>query len=195
MQNPDYDSDMFQSPELCTSFDGMDRHVQEFDKENKVILKAPNDSSQRFRCPSGLMEDYLHTISNHSVDVDRYTVLEDGSLFGEDVGFVKHGELHQGNYTWQSENYCVGLADMDANYNFDGEMQLTYITCFEHNETKSTAETFQDKFYPIGIAVSILFILLTLGFHLLASKKTLNNLSCWMTAAFLINMAIAYIFR
>ena len=159
-------------------------------------IRAPNNALCSFKCPKGMMEDKIHTYPDHAINVHKYTVTKDGKLHGDrSTECTVDGKMVTGDCHWDTREFCVGFADQDQDYEFDDNLELTYITCFYHEKPETAAESFKNEFYPVALGISIFFLILTLVVHFWSDKINLNDLSNRMVVAFILNMTIAYIVR
>ena len=51
-----------------------DKQLEEWEQEHGLLLRAPYEVSADFRCPDGLVLDYLHVYFNHSNTIGKYEV-------------------------------------------------------------------------------------------------------------------------
>ena len=118
------------SPEFWNKHDVQ---MEEYWEEQGIILKAPKYSS--FNCPKPFIQDPLHRYEDWNAD--RYTILPDGRLRGENITYMHQQQAFKGNFTWDNDKFCVSYADSVYEdyevYDYDGVFDLTYHTCYDNN--------------------------------------------------------------
>ena len=108
-------------PEFWTEHD---RQLQDWQDNHKVILKAASSTGDwenpEFKCPEWNADDpgrdNLHLTSDFKIG--SYKVQPDGSLKGENIGYIDQGIFHgeyngevqcngKGDFTWKSNMFCA----------------------------------------------------------------------------------------
>ena len=178
------------SPEFWNKHDVQ---MEEYWEEQGIILKAPKYSS--FNCPKPFIQDPLHRYEDWNAD--RYTILPDGRLRGENITYMHQKQALEGNFTWDNDKFCVSYADLVfEDYDYDGVFDLTYHICYDDNlpESDQVHKNFLSVFNPVALCISIFFLLLTMAVFVWY-KNIKWDRSNMMKMAFMVNLTIAYIIR
>ena len=117
--------------------------MEEYGTEHGLILKAPStkgaQKNWQFNCSGGWVTDFLHLYDDfhHS----SYEITRDGRLHGYNVSYQDPQGAHIGSHSWDNDKFCVGYADLDYDYEADGEFQLTFNACFDDSPLAKTTST------------------------------------------------------
>ena len=167
--------------------------MEEYGKEHGFILKAPAVEGAQFKCPDSHRRDLLHYYPGfqHS----SYEVTSDGRLHGYNITYQhKQVVYKQGDFIWDNDKFCVSYADVDYDYESDGELELTFNACYDDSLPVpcQAHSDFLSYFNPISLCISIFFLLLTIVVFVWYKNINVWDRSNMMKIAFLVNLTIAY---
>lgn len=128
------------------------------------------------------LEDAFYTIPNSICPTDQKYLLEPESYASDEYVLHTNGTLITQSQIFQQENYCIAslLADQS----------IAIVICYD--DIKSMPEVPPDPLYPIGMIISIPFLLATAVTYAIIPE--LHNLYGKTLMCYVSSLANAYIF-